>query len=61
MDEQADKKQTICKCPYCEGEIKITSESEVICQPCMVNIVSCPKCGKPMREGQECCPDCGSD
>jgi hypothetical protein len=59
MNEKASGKETICKCPYCDGEIKITSEADVICQPCTVNIVSCPKCGEPMREGLERCPSCG--
>jgi|BarGraNGADG00312_1021997.scaffolds.fasta_scaffold05616_4 hypothetical protein len=58
MNDKAPEKGIICKCPYCDGEIKITSESEAICQPCSANVVSCPKCGEPMREGRECCPRC---
>jgi hypothetical protein len=60
MNEKTTDKEFICKCPYCEGEILISSDSEAICQPCTVKIVSCPKCGQPMREGLECCPSCES-
>jgi hypothetical protein len=60
MNEKSAGKEIICKCPYCDGEIKMDPEAPNICQPCDVKLVECPKCGQPMREGLECCPSCES-
>lgn len=62
--EKKAKKEERCLCPYCEGELIITSVP--YCQPCGVvlhhclrcNITvldkkatNCPKCGEPLRRG----------
>jgi hypothetical protein len=59
MDEIKKEEVIICKCPYCEGEIEISSEFSAICKPCNVAIITCESCGGPAREGLEKCPQCG--
>ncbi len=50
----SDKKTAGCHCPYCDEPLLGD-----FCKPCSVEIVRCPKCNKPIPQGEEECPECG--
>jgi hypothetical protein len=59
MDEKTTDKEFICKCPYCDAEIKLIGENCAICEPCSITIITCESCGGKAKEGAEKCPACG--
>jgi hypothetical protein len=59
MEENATGKATVCKCPYCDAEIALISETPTFCQPCSITIVTCESCGGTARQGAKECPECG--
>ncbi len=52
-----DKKNSECKCPYCDAEL---DEDSILCGACNVRIIFCQKCGKPVASNAKKCPNCGA-
>ncbi|MDD3776642.1 MAG: hypothetical protein PHN32_03445 [Actinomycetota bacterium] len=50
-------KQSSCKCPYCDAELKL--KESPICQVCHIKILHCPECGYPVSNNIDKCPNCG--
>jgi hypothetical protein len=59
MEEKETANETVCRCPYCDAEIKLISGTCAICEPCSITIITCTSCGESFREGPEECPQCG--
>jgi len=54
MDKDIKK---LCKCPYCDAEIKDKDSDE--CGFCKVKITLCKSCGYPVSSHIDKCPECG--
>lgn len=56
-DTKNKRKESISKCPYCDSELK--DEIQNFCSFCKVKITYCKKCGSPISNNIEYCPNCG--
>ena len=45
-------------CPFCNSVI---SKDSKVCEPCGMELATCPRCGAPMAKGAHDCPVCSYD
>jgi hypothetical protein len=56
MVEPSKEKAAGCRCPFCDV---VLEEESAICTECLMVIIECKNCGKPVREDAGKCPSCG--
>ena len=57
MKKNNKKNKPVCKCPFCDNEIK--SQDYPYCSYCKIKISYCDNCGSPVSDNIEYCPKCG--
>lgn len=57
--EKSVAKNTKCKCPYCDEELKLSCFGPAFCEPCKTEIILCRNCGEPINAAAKTGHKCG--
>ena len=59
MADKREPEKRLCYCPFCDAELG--KEASYYCHVCNVEILCCPKCGRPVSRERTVCPHCGAN